>query len=422
MFLRWEAISLFLLFLHAVPSQKCYAQDLPQSSYQTFTQKEESFNLPAPRLSGEARLRYQSLSRDDFLDSAEALTLRFKGRVEFDLFEKTTALVELDGNVALINNFNDGSNGRLDLPFIPDPNGFDLNRLQITTEVVPQTRVTLGRQRIELDDWRFIGAFPFRQNDQTIDAVRVETKILGKGILDLGYFNKVHRPLGSDNLRGVFEGNSFFANYNIGTPFGRFSAFHYALGLESGPEGVFRQDESTQTTGIRLLGRRDGDKLSLSWEGSYARQADRLGNPEDYNSDYVLAELTLKPRNLIFKGRAEVLGSDNGASLQTPLASLHQFQGFADQFLTTPPDGLRDYSLFVGYDVGKIGPFERVRAFSRYHWFESDVNKRAYGEELNLSLSGRLNNMRLSLQYANYQTRGFSADNQALFLSTDFSF
>jgi len=121
---------------------KCYAQDLPQSSYQTFTQKEESFNLPAPRLSGEARLRYQSLSRDDFLDSAEALTLRFKGRVEFDLFEKTTALVELDGNVALINNFNDGSNGRLDLPFIPDPNGFDLNRLQITTEVVPQTRVT----------------------------------------------------------------------------------------------------------------------------------------------------------------------------------------------------------------------------------------------------------------------------------------
>jgi len=374
----------------SVLRQKCYAQDLPQSSYQTFTQKEESFNLPAPRLSGEARLRYQSLSRDDFLDSAEALTLRFKGRVEFD--------------------------------FIPDPNGFDLNRLQITTEVVPQTRVTLGRQRIELDDWRFIGAFPFRQNDQTIDAVRVETKILGKGILDLGYFNKVHRPLGSDNLRGVFEGNSFFANYNIGTPFGRFSAFHYALGLESGPEGVFRQDESTQTTGIRLLGRRDGDKLSLSWEGSYARQADRLGNPEDYNSDYVLAELTLKPRNLIFKGRAEVLGSDNGASLQTPLASLHQFQGFADQFLTTPPDGLRDYSLFVGYDVGKIGPFERVRAFSRYHWFESDVNKRAYGEELNLSLSGRLNNMRLSLQYANYQTRGFSADNQALFLSTDFSF
>ena len=422
MFLRWGAISLFVLLLYGLLSQKCYAQDLPQSSYPTFTQKVESFNLSAPRLSAEARLRYQSLSRDDFLDSAEALTLRFKGRVEFDLFKKTTGLVELDGNVALINNFNDGSNGRLDLPFIPDPEGFDLNRFQITTEVVPETRVTLGRQRIELDDWRFIGAFPFRQNDQTIDAVRVETKILGKGILDFGYFNKVHRPLGSDNLRGTFGGDSFFANYNIGTPLGRFSAFHYALGLESGPEGVLRQDNSTQTTGVRLLGRRDGSKLSVSWEGSYARQSDRSGNQRDYNADYGLAEFTFKPGNAILKGRAEILGSDNGTSLQTPLASLHRFNGFADQFLTTPADGLRDYSIFAGYDFGAIGPLERVRAFSRYHWFESDVNRRAYGEELNLSLSGRIKTMRLSLQYADYRAQNFSADNQALFLSTDFSF
>jgi hypothetical protein len=50
------------------------------------------------------------------------------------------------------------------------------------------------------------------------------------------------------------------------------------------------------------------------------------------------------------------------------------------------------------------------------------VIRRTYGEELNLSLSGRIKTMRLSLQYADYRAQNFSADNQALFLSTDFSF
>jgi hypothetical protein len=375
-----------------------------------------------PRFSTDWRLRYQSLERDGFDEDGIALTARLRTALEIDILPKTTFLAEAEGNLALVDNFNDGRQILPTRPFIPDPEGLELNRLQITTEILPKTRLTLGRQKIALDDWRFIGSFPFRQNDQTIDALRVETRVFGAGVLDIGYFNKVHRPLGQKNINGVFEGDSYFANYNIGTPLGRLSTFHYSLGLESGPLGSLRQDASSETTGFRILGRRDEAFISYVWEGSYARQNERGGNPADYSADYILGEFTLKPGQFTFKTRAEILGSDQGHSVQTPLASLHRFQGFSDQFLTTPPDGLRDYSVFLEYDLGRIGPFRRVKTFARHHWFESHVNKRAYGKEINLSLTGRLEGFRMAIEYADYKAQTFSANSRALFLSAEFDF
>ena len=45
-----------------------------------------------------------------------------------------------------------------------------------------------------------------------------------------------------------------------------------------------------------------------------------------------------------------MLGGDNGSgnrAFQTPLATKHAFQGWADQFLTTPADGIEDAYLGV---------------------------------------------------------------------------
>jgi len=373
--LRKSKLSLAVIMcLIAMP---CFAQD----------ETAHGFGF-APRLSGDLRLRYQNLNRDDFEQEANALTLRFLGVFEADIFDKTSILAEIEAVAAPINDYNDGTGNRPLFPAIPDPEGIELNRLQIVSEALPKTRLTLGRQRIALDDWRFIGAFPFRQNSQTIEAVRVETTAFGPGILDVGYFNKVRRPLGSDNVAGVFEGDSFYANYNLATPIGRVTTFHYATELETGPIGALNQFSSSQTTGIRVLGRRDWEGFGAVWEGSYARQSDYAGNPNDFSVDYGLAELTLKPADWIFKFRAETLGSDNGQSLQTPLASLHRFQGFADQFLRTPDDGVRDYSVFVGYNLGSLGPFSDVSTFARQHWFEADTDGRNYGRELDLSCFG----------------------------------
>jgi hypothetical protein len=386
-----------------------------------FAQDKTGFSID-PRVSGDLRLRYQSLERDDFARDGDALTLRFLGTFEADIFDKTSFLAEIEGVTALIDDYDDGTGAKPFLPFIPDPEGLELNRLQIITEAIPQTRLTLGRQRLALDDWRFIGAFPFRQNTQTFDAARLETTAFGPGILDIGYFNKVRRPLGEDNIAGVFTGDSFFANYNLATAIGRVSVFHYATELETGPIGPLRHISSSQTTGARVLGRRDWENLTLVWEGSYARQSDYSDNPNDYAANYGLAEVTVKPANFEFKFRGEILGSDNGQAVQTPLASLHRFQGFADQFLTTPDDGVRDFSAKVQYDFGQIGPFLDVKSFVRYHWFEADTDGRNYGRELNLSLKARVNKTGFALEYADFKAETFSSDTKALFLTTEISF
>lgn len=54
-------------------------------------------------------------------------------------------------------------------------------------------------------------------------------------------------------------------------------------------------------------------------------------------------------RGMTVKAGYEVLGSDNGEfGFSTPLATLHAFNGWADQFLATPATGLHDLSLTLG--------------------------------------------------------------------------
>ena len=416
---KGAALKFITLLTGCVCACPSYAQD--QDADQTYAQH-NVIDIFEPRVTGDLRLRYQTIESDIFTNFGEALTLRFLGAFEAKLFDKTYALAEVETVTALIDNYNDGTGIAGQFPFIPDPDGVELNRLQLISEVIPKTRITAGRQRIALDDWRFIGAFPFRQNGQSIDALRVETKALLSGNLDVGYLNKVRRPLGGNNPNGVFSGDSFYLNYNKGTPFGRFSAFHYALDLEAGPSAASRQYASSKTTGVRLLGRRDWDNLSIVWEGSYARQSDYATSPRKYAADYALLELSFKPGSFDFRVRTEILGSDNGHAVQTPLASLHRFQGLADKFLVTPDDGVRDYSLLSRYSFGPIGPFSNVETFASHHWFQADTNGRSYGRELDLSVKAKLNKTNFAIEYANYQAKSFSRDTKALFLTTEISF
>ena len=131
-------------------------------------------------------------------DSAEALSLRIKAGLEFNLFDKSTVLIEVEGSENFVENFNDTINGEITRPVISDPENFHINRLQFQTELIPHTRLTVGRQTIALDDWRFIGHWNFRQNEQSFDAVRIETQI-GPGLLNAAYVGGVERQFGNDS-------------------------------------------------------------------------------------------------------------------------------------------------------------------------------------------------------------------------------
>ena len=84
----------------------------------------------------------------------------------------------------------------------------------------------------------------------------------------------------------------------------------------------------------------------------------------------------------------ERLDGNGAQAFQTPLATLHAFQGWADVFLNTPRDGLRDVSATASYAIAHppVGRSATLAASWR-DIRDADGNGR-YGRELDLT--GRL--------------------------------
>ena len=168
----------FLLACFSLPIYPAFGQ-----SESTDKEPEISRDVDV-NLFSDARIRYQSISQNNIDDTAQALTFRVKAGLEFEFADWLSALVEVEGGESFIDDFNDTVNGRFDVPIIPDRSQLELNRLQLQGEL-EGFRVTVGRQDFALDNWRFLGNWQFRQNDQTFDAARLETNLLG-GRLNLG--------------------------------------------------------------------------------------------------------------------------------------------------------------------------------------------------------------------------------------------
>jgi hypothetical protein len=75
----------------------------------------------------------------------------------------------------------------------------------------------------------------------------------------------------------------------------------------------------------------------------------------------------------------ESLGSDNGLyGLQTPYATKHAFNGWADQFLVTPKDGLVDQYVLLGFDWNTYA----IKTQLQYHDYESESDNVATDSQL----------------------------------------
>jgi hypothetical protein len=82
-----------------------------------------------------------------------------------------------------------------------------------------------------------------------------------------------------------------------------------------------------------------------------------------------------------------MLGSDDGnIAFAFPLGTNHAYQGWADLFLGTPPQGLQDIYLYVGTTL----PWDIKGAFY-YHTFNSDEGDFNFGDEYDAVLSKKIN-------------------------------
>jgi len=281
----------------------------------------------------------------------------------------------------------------------------------------------LGRQRIVYDDGRFIGDSVFRQNNQTFDAVRGRVNFFETGYLDAAYIGRTLRAFGGNSDVGRFVGDSYTINANVQTPFGRLSAFHYALDLATegniGKGGTLEPSSaaSNRTSGVMLRGRRLWDNKGLEWELGYANQSDFADNPLDYNADYFVGLIGGTFGGFKLKAKYESLGGSEVKGFQTPIASLRGFNGFSDVFLAIPDDGLEDISLQASYNFGDLGVLKNTRFLARGHVFSAEQGGENFGTEFDASLSFDLATVTAQLDIALFESDGFASDSQRLFVT-----
>lgn len=126
----------------------------------------------------------------------------------------------------------------------------------------------------------------------------------------------------------------------------------------------------------------------VAFEG--ARQSAYGDNPQPRSLGYVAGEITFHHANYAIEAAYEHLGGDGLSGFATPLATLHAFQGFADQFLTPPPDGLRDIHAAIEFEIPTHDLFSEAKAELLLHHFTSIKNARTFGDEIDFAIHTKL--------------------------------
>jgi len=362
---------------------------------------------PAPPLVDaglEFRYRYEGVDQDGVDRDADANTLRVRANFATREYRGFSGSLELDLVEAIgSQRYNDTRNGNVGYPVVADPEGADLNQAWLQFAPRADTRFRVGRQRLNLDNERFVGSSGWRQNEQTLDAFRIETTAIPKVTLNYAFVDRVNRVFGPDT--GVppeaFEGATHLLNARwLAAPTAAFVAYAYLLDFDEAPQ------LSSRSLGLRYEGSHAlHEGFSLAWTLEYASQRDAGDNPSDVDATYALAEVRAKLAVVELQAGQERLSGERGtasptdnAAFQTPLATLHKWQGWADKFLTTPPAGIRD--TFVGASLKR----DSWRAQAAWHDFAADATSQNYGRELDLLVAVTIHRrFEFMLKFADYE-------------------
>jgi hypothetical protein len=348
------------------------------------------------------RLRQEQVEQVPFANDADAVTLRARLGFETGQLLKTSLLAEGEVVEALVDEYNDTIPPHADAiyPVVTDPESGDLNRLHLTSMLIPKTTVTIGRQRINLDDQRFIGNSGWRQIEQTFNAARIVNKGVKNLTIDATYLNRVNRIFGEDSPAGRYDLDGFLGNISYQTKAGKITVFNYVLDFEPPPAPL---TESTNTLGARFAGETPAGSIRFIYAASYAQQSDYGDNPLDFDNSYYLGEFGIGVGVFSVVAGLEVLEGDGVKGFSTPLATLHKFQGWADKFLATPANGLEDKYLNLGLSFKKVGFLDSLGMAAIYHEYESQNVSADYGNEINLQLQAKWKRFSAMLKYADYE-------------------
>jgi Alginate export len=367
----------------------------------------------------DTRLRYESVEQDGMAQTAEAMTLRARLGFESGKVWGTALLAEGELVRPLVEDYNSTTNGNSAYPVIADPRSSEVNRLQLTNSSLPLTTVTLGRQRIVLDDHRFVGNVGWRQNEQTFDAIRVVNKSVPHLTLDVTYLDQVNRVFGRDSAQGRYYGDSVLANVSYEMAPGKLTAFAYRVAIDpiTGVPGAVR--DASETFGLRFAGGRTIDAVKLSYVASYAAQQETAGNPLSFDLDYYLGALNAAYGPYSLGAGVEILEGNGAKGFTTPLATLHMFQGWADKFLATPANGIDDRYMTAGVSRQWAG-LELLSIVASYHSYAAEHGSKHYGSEADLQAQAKWRRLTGTLKYANYRAASLLTDTTKWWLQVEY--
>jgi len=369
-----------------------------------------------------ANLRYRYETVND-TKTATASTVRLRLAYETADFKGLGAKVEFEHLTSLGGqNYNSKANGQTAYSVIADPEFTEVNQAYLSYSGIPDSAVKYGRQKIVLDNQRFIGNVGWRQNEQTYDALSVVNKSLPDTQIMAAYISNVNRIFSNNALAtsgaaaGNFAMQSSIVNVNYkGLSAGEIVGYSYMLDF-SLPANA---GNSSKTYGLRFKGKTSIGDNTLHYTAEAATQSNYANNPSTYTVSYSLLEggVDFKPASV--KLGYEVLGSNGSKAFSTPLATLHAFNGWVDMFLGTPATGLTD--SYVSASTKLAG----VKMAAVYHNFSAASGSVKYGTELDLVLVKVISKQYLvGAKYGSFATQSAPtrADTNKLWLTAQAKF
>jgi len=385
----------------------------------TFVFAEDEKNLAESLAGGKGSvsfyLRYEHISENSFDLDAYGLFLRSQVNYRthawnnLDFFIEAADVTSTDDSKYNNNGSGSSNNGVTDRPVISDPEETQIN--QVYLRFRPENTVFLiGREEINYDDQRFVGAVAWRLNHQTFEDLSFENQSLEPVTFNYAFLTRVHRVNLADQPM-----TSHFVHVALDLKrIGEITGYAYLLDFSDAGEYPL----STNTFGIEFDGSQSVGKTHLLYELEFARQVDTAKNPNRVEANYWniygganISWFTLRAAMERLEGNAM------DGQFNTTFGTNHKFNGWADRFLTTPTEGLQD--VYVRLD-GVHGALDWT---ARYHDFRETDGDGKYGTEFDLQAQYETPwRQEFAVKTAFYSADTFSTNTSKLWIWSTYTF
>ena len=380
----------------------------------------------------ELRVRSEQIDDASKARSASAQTLRARLGYETMRWNGLQLAVDFDQVWSVgAPSYNSTRNGKTTYAVVSDPAMTALNRLQLSYESEFKTSFVLGRQRLRIGNQRFIGNAPWRQHEQTFDALSVINTSIPDLTITYAYLTRVNRtagpdiPVPSDTTAAATNQASYLKNNShvldgvyIGIAGLRLES--YAFLLDIGAPGYASRPAqrlaAARLSSATIGGRADyniplAKDAGLTLSAEYAHQNGYADNPLSFDLNYWVLEAAVRAGPMRVLASLEVLGGNGTIGFSTPQATLHAVNGWADLFTTTPANGLRDYHVLASYDI-PVGPLplQHITTMVVYHDFRNDTAGAPIGSEWDMQMEMAVDpSTSFFVKYADYHGEGIGA-------------